>query len=344
MKLKLTIATLLMSAFATAHAQSTVTIYGVVDAGLQSYNNGVDRYSRSSNSAWSTSRLGFRGSEDLGNGLSAEFMLEGQLNPSEGTLGGTTPATNEVFNREAWVGLRSKQLGAFRVGRTDVTFAQDIDIGTSQAGNFGLRPINNTSIELGIDQKNVVRYISPRVAGFTIEVGHATGNNAGATADAQASQTGAFVRYDQGKLRVMAGYQRNDATTVVGQRDFQAIGASYDFGMFSIGGTHGSGDTSTVGTSKSTADVVSVRVPLKNGYAVHAVYGQTKDGSQASQNKGTGYTLLGTKTLSKRTLIYAGYSKVDNQANSRMAMSTMTVPTAGGVNTQGYTVGINHTF
>lgn len=343
MKLKQLFTVGLLSIAVSTHAQSSVSIYGIVDTGIQSYNNGTDKFTRSINGGLNTSRLGFRGTEDLGGGLKINFALEGQLNPSEGSVGSTTVVANEIFNREAWVGI-SGGFGAVRIGKTDVTYAQDIESGVSQAGNLALRPTNGTAIELGGDQKNVVRYITPTMYGLTVEVGHASGNNVGATAEAQASQTGASVKYELGKLKLFAGFQKNDATSSVAQRDFTAYGASYDFGFISTGVSYAQGDASANGDQKSTATVASVRMPLSNGYAIHGVYAEAKDGAQASAGNGKGYTLAVTKTLSKRTTLYAAYTDVDNETNSKMAMTGTTAPATAGLETKGILAGISHSF
>jgi predicted porin len=335
------LAVILATVTGVTMAQSNVSIYGVIDTGMQSYNSGTERLTRPVNSAWNTSRLGFRGTEDLGSGLKVNFMLEGAVAPSEGTFGST--ATNETFNREAWVGV-SNHLGELRIGRQDVSYAQDIDAGISQANNFALRAVNGTAIELGTDQKSVIKYISPTVAGFTVQLGHASSSPAGATTDAQASQNSVFVRYDQGRMRLMAGYQKNDGSTSAAQRDFSTAGASYDFGVASVGFTYGTGDVSTTGVARSSSTMTSVKVPLKNNYAAHVVYATAKDATQASDANGQGVTVGLSKVLSARTTLYAAYTKIDNEANAKMYMTGTTAPTTGGLNTSGVMAGISHTF
>jgi predicted porin len=343
MKLKKLVIIGALSIAVSAQAQSNVSIYGIVDTGIQSYNNGTDRFTRSINGGLNTSRLGFKGTEDLGGGLKANFVLESQINPSTGSVGSTTVATNEVFNREAWVGL-SGGFGEIRVGRTDVTGAQDIDAYVSQAGNLALRPTNGTGVELGSNQKNIIRYITPTMYGLTVDVGHASGNSAGTTADAQASQSGINLTYQFNKLKLFAGYQKNDATSTVGQRDFTAYGASYDFGVVSTGLSYAQGDASTIDGQKNTSTVASVKMPLANGYAVHGVYATAKNGAQSSANTGKGYTLAVTKSLSKRTTLYAAYTDIDNEANAKMAMNNTTAPTTDGLGTKSILAGISHKF
>lgn len=331
------------SACSAALAQN-VTVYGLIDTGFQEHDNGSSSYTRSADNTMTTSRLGFRGSEDLGGGFKANFQLEAQINPATGSMGSTTVAANEVFNREAWVGI-SGSFGEIRTGRQDVTYAQDIDIGTSQFMNFGLRAINGTAIELGTDQKNVVKYISPTVGGISLQFGFGSANNAGATTDTQGDQKGAAVRFDKGAMRLFAGAHKTAATATAGDRDFVAYGAAYDFGAASVGITHATGDVNNANDVKNKNTQGSVRIPLAAGAALHGVYAVAKDGAQSTDGSGKGYTVGMTKALSKRTTLYAAYTAVDNEANARMYMAgQVAAPATAGLDTKTTSLGISHTF
>lgn len=340
MKLKLA---LLSCVFGMSVAHAQVSIYGIIDTSIQTYNNGTERYTRAADSQYATSRIGFRGTEDLGGGLRAFFQLEGQLNPSVGSMGSsTTVTTNEVFNRDSFVGLGGS-LGSIRMGRTDVALVGETDVFVSQAGNFGFHPLNGTSVELGTDQKNVVRYDSPTIKGFTLILGQAS-NNSGATTDANTTQRGATLRYELNNFKAAIGVQKNDGAGVA-KRDTTTAGVAYDFGMFSVGTAYAKGDNSTTADFDSSSSVTSIRVPLKNKFAAHAVYATTKTGASSTNNQGQGYTLVLTKDLSKRTTLYAQYSKVNNQANSSMQMfNSTTAPTTAGLDTNSAGLGISHRF
>lgn len=321
-------------------AQAQVTVYGIIDTAVQSYDSGSSKFSRSNDNLLATSRLGFRGTEDLGGGLRANFQLEGKLTPSTGTFGSST--TNQVFDREAWVGI-SGSLGDVRMGRQDVSYAQDIDTGLSQAGNFGNFAVNGTDFELGKDQSNVIKYTTPTVGGLTLQVGRAT-NPSTATTDANGDQTSAHVKFEKGPVRLHAGYQKTDAATKAAERDFVAYGASVNLGVAAVSYVRGEGDVSTTGTVKSKGQVASVKVPLTSGFAAHGVYATAKDGTQASAGEGKGYTLALSKELSKRTTIYSAYTTVDNETNSSMTMTGLTAPASAGLDTKAISVGINHVF
>lgn len=337
---KLAIAVAVSALAVSAQAQN-VSVYGILDTGFQQYDNGTESLTRATDGRLSTGRLGFKGSEDLGGGLKTNFVLEGTLATSTGTVGSTT--ANQIFNREATVGLAGG-MGEIKLGRQDTTSAQDIDIAVSQFGNFGLHATNGTAVELGTDQNNTVRYISPKVGGLTVQAGYTSGNSATTTTDAQADAMGVHAKFETGALTLHAGYQTLDAATEVAKRDFTAFGASYNLGIASVGLAYAEGDVSTTGDVKSTAAAASVKVPLSNGLAFHGVYSQAKDGTQSSNGKGTGYAVGLTKTLSKRTTMYAAYTSVDNEANSSMAMAGTTAPTTAGLDTKATVVGITHSF
>ena len=342
-----------MKKFAIAAALSAVTsvslaqnveIYGILDSGIQSHDAGAGAFTRAQNNALATSRLGFQGSEDLGNGVTARFQLESQLNPSTGSQGSTTVAANETFNREAWVGIASKTLGELRVGRTDLTSATDVDFRTSQFVNLATRPVNGTAIEFGTDTRNIVRYLSPTLGGFSFQLGHGSGNNAGATEDAQGDIRGAFVQYDDSKLKLLAGHHTKEATATAGERDYTSYGAAYDLGYASVGINYGEGDVNNANGAKNKTLNGSVRVPLAAGWTVYGVYGVAEDAAQASDNRGSGYTVGTTKSLSKRTTLYAAYTAVDNESNSAMYMSGQVAAPGAGLDTKTITAGISHRF
>jgi predicted porin len=108
----------LVSVTGAATAQTGLTIYGIVDAAI-AYDKGVsaeDKSWRLQSGQQSGSRLGFRGTEDLGGGLSAVFTLENGFNVDDGTLGQSTASVTRLFGRQAWVGLNGG-FGSVRLGR-----------------------------------------------------------------------------------------------------------------------------------------------------------------------------------------------------------------------------------
>jgi predicted porin len=312
---KLVIATLLAAATGLASAQ-TVSVYGILDVNVSSSKtDGAGANTAMSENALSTSRLGFKGAEDLGGGLKAEFQLESKLVPSTGTVGANTSTSNTLFNRESWVGLNSASLGAVRLGLTDVTDAVNIDATVTQIGELAL------ASELGTDKAKTVRYTTPTFAGFSAQVGY---SNADATTTTETTAGGvkaAFAKYEAGKLGVYAGYESKKIDGTYDQTH-KIVGAKYDLGIASVGAFYGVKDGATQ-TTESTGEVkqtrLSVAVPLGAGYAAHGAYVKDKTSTQASTDY-DGYKLAVTKAFSNRTTGYVAYintnyvgSTADNQ-------------------------------
>jgi len=114
MKKKLLTASMFGAVAVTAHAQSSVTLYGTLDAGLVYTNNqlGHNNFQQASGTV-SDTYFGLKGNEDLGGGLHAIFTLESGFNLNNGQF----TESNSIFNRQAFVGLKSDQYGQLTVGR-----------------------------------------------------------------------------------------------------------------------------------------------------------------------------------------------------------------------------------
>ncbi|HXZ10063.1 MAG TPA: porin, partial [Paraburkholderia sp.] len=125
---KKVLTTALLATFAgAAHAQSSVTLYGIIDAGVSYVNHSKNATGGSSNlfkyddGVAQGSRWGLRGTEDLGGGLKAIFLLESGFNSGNGTMG----QSSTLFGRQAFVGLTKDGIGSFTMGR-QYTFNTDI--------------------------------------------------------------------------------------------------------------------------------------------------------------------------------------------------------------------------
>jgi predicted porin len=169
---------------AICHAQSRVTLYGILDEGVMFLSNaggpsGSKRIYLDSVSGLNGSRFGLTGSEDLGAGSQAIFTIEPGLNINTGqsAQGGT------FLGRQAFVGLRSDTLGAITLGRQyDMIayYAQPVTVQGSQASSLiFLHPgdIDNTGNSARVN--NAIRYASPSYHGFTFGAEYSVGGVAG---------------------------------------------------------------------------------------------------------------------------------------------------------------------
>jgi GBP family porin len=182
---------------ATAHAQSSVTLYGTLDTGID-YVSNQKTASGAGKSNWmmesgnvSTNRWGLRGNEDLGGGLSAIFDLENGFNIDNGKYGNG----GDEFGRQAWVGLSSNQWGTVTMGRQYdfmVDFVAPLSAtGSGFGGNIADHPFDNDNLNNDMRLNNAVKYRSPTYDDVTLGAAYAFSNAAGGFSNNNAYSLGA---------------------------------------------------------------------------------------------------------------------------------------------------------
>ncbi|MFM0606093.1 porin [Paraburkholderia sediminicola] len=194
---------------AGAQAQSSVTLYGIVDAGIAYVHNaqGANGQNQSSLVKFSSgnlsgSRWGLKGTEDLGGGLAAVFQLENGFNVGTGALG----QGGREFGRKAVVGLSSSTWGTVTAGRQYDPIV-DLVQGLTEDNYFGgvfATPGDLDNYDNSLRVSNSVKYVSPVFAGFQVEALYGVGGVAGATGNGQTYSFGAG--YANGPLSLGAGY------------------------------------------------------------------------------------------------------------------------------------------
>ena len=203
---KTTAAILAFGAFAgVAHAQSSVTLYGIADGGIL-FNNNVKGAKLYSFSSANSSRWGLQGAEDLGGGLKAIFTLENGYTLGTGALsqGGLE------FGRKAFVGLTSSTYGTVTLGRqysasNDATssFASGADWAASGLG-YGTRAGDVDNVDTSNRIQNAIKYTSPNYRGVTVGILYSLGGQAGQFS--RNAVTDAAVSYVNGPLKLGASY------------------------------------------------------------------------------------------------------------------------------------------
>ncbi|MBN3835050.1 porin [Burkholderia sp. Ac-20344] len=193
-----------LGAFAgAAHAQSSVTLYGIIDEGLLFNNNagGKHLYSMASG-VMQGSRFGLRGTEDLGGGLKAIFTLENGFDVNSGKLG----QGGLMFGRQAYVGL-SSQYGTVTLGRqydSVVDFVGPLEAGDQWGGYIAAHPGDLDNFNNAYRVNNAIKYTSPTYAGFSFGGLYSLGGIAGQFAKNQVWSLGAG--YNNGPLVLGVGY------------------------------------------------------------------------------------------------------------------------------------------
>ena len=250
----------LSGVFATAaHAQSSGTLYGLIDAGI-TYTNNAKGHSnwQETSGAINGSRWGLRGSEDLGGGLKAIFTLENGFNIGNGTLG----QGGREFGRQAFVGLASDQFGAVTLGRqydSVVDYVGPLALtGTQYGGTYFAHPFDNDNLNNTFRVNNSIKFSSTNYAGFKFGALYGFSNTAGQFSNNRVISAGASYTY--GGLNVGAGYLQlnntfggntaaaataalntsgavtpTDNTLLAGKQQTWGVGANYAFGPATVG-------------------------------------------------------------------------------------------------------------
>ncbi|PUA18329.1 porin [Glaciimonas sp. PCH181] len=191
-----------------ASAQTNVIIYGVLDEGITySTNQKGNTNVQLTSVGVQASRLGFKGSEDLGGGLKTIFILETGFDPGTGALG----QGGKLFGRQAFVGLQSTQWGTLTAGRQYDPLVGNFAPLTSNAGFTGIyftHPFDNDNAANTIRFNNAVKYASNTYGGFSSSVMYAFSNQSGAFGNDRA--WGAGAKYENGPLKLGVGYLELD--------------------------------------------------------------------------------------------------------------------------------------
>jgi len=321
------IALAVLAASGAAMAQSSVTLYGRVDASIGSEKNTVTGVSTTkmfngSDGGLTGSRWGLKGTEDLGGGLSASFVLENRFNVDDGTnddAGGVVGG----FNGDAYVALNGG-FGSAQFGRTYTAYdgIKALSVASS-VFDSAFTPTAQPSYT--VRGANQIKYVSPSFGGLTVAGSVALKEDGSILAKNVSSVT---AIYKAGALAAGVGFESG----LTG--DNTMVSGSYDFGVASVSGGYATFDADGTGTDASGFNL-GVTVPFgafKFSAGIADGKTETKAGSKVTDIRG--YGLGVTYSLSKRTTAYAGFkdTKTKNAAGAK---------TAG---TRLYAVGIRHDF
>jgi predicted porin len=359
------IALAVLAASGVASAQSTVTLYGLVDANLNSSKStdvtGTSvRQTKIDGSGFNTSRFGLKGSEDLGGGLKANFLLESGFDASTGAANSYTnpytagPNSTAVFGRQSWVGV-SGAFGEVKLGKMWTPFD---DVKGSGAAGFdsGLfAPASNVWLSNNYSDRpgNAIYYATPDFSGFSAAAMYSLGENK--TAAAKAGHIASVnVKYAAGPAFVALSHQEEKQTGVGSAAKFTQLNGSWDFGVAKLLGAYGqvkNGGTNNTFTlnlaspiqppapalpfvvDKSKEYQLGVDVPVGPALTLSGGVARSKITLVgAGEIKATGFGLAAKYDLSKRTFLYTGLQLSKNKIAGLEAK------------TDTYAVGVQHKF
>ncbi|KOF52639.1 MULTISPECIES: porin [unclassified Achromobacter] len=326
---KTLLAAAMLTAFAgTAQAETSVTLYGVIDTGIGYNKIKGDGYDGSKlgmiNGIQAGSRWGLRGSEDLGDGLRAVFKLESGFDSGNGGRG----QSGRLFGRQATIGFANDAWGSLEFGRQATVgsnYLADIDpfyTSYTQA-NLGL----GFSAANTMRWDNMVMYRTPNVNGFELGVGYSfnaddtIGDQSGfGTADNTRGIT-AGLRYLRGPLNVTLTYDQLNGSNRASidhsatPRQY-AVGLSYDFEVVKLAAAYG-----------RTTDGWFVGQDLPSGTPYSDQFGSSRfvDGFRANA-----YMLGATLPIGGGSSLFASWQRVDpNNADLTGGDETMNVWSLG---------------
>jgi predicted porin len=338
-----------LTAFAgAASAQSSVTLFGVVDLSANSVKAGSQSTKVLASNQMNSNRFGFRGTEDLGGGLKAGFWLEAGMDNASGWAGGgsgnVTPAdgtSSQLFNRRSTVSLLGN-FGEIRLGRDYLPTFWNIAVfdvnGANGAGEgLNLHSTLGSGATTLVRGNNTIAYHLPALGGlygqFTVSAGE--------------GQTG--VKYSGGRIGYGAGpfsvAIATSATKTATSDDFKVtnIGGSYAIGGFTL---YGYWNKNTYGAAEQKVYELSAAYQLGAGQ-LRGSLGKA-DGTGGSVNGqsaklwGAGYYY----DLSKRTTVYGLYGSIKNSGGAGFTVLSVPAINASAKNdtSSAFTLGVKHSF
>ncbi len=322
------------SAFAgSANAQS-LTTYGIVDMGFVGESGGTaGSIDKITSGAQSGTRLGFKGTEDLGNNMKALFVLETGIAADKGGFN----QGNLAFARQSFIGLQS-DAGTLTLGRQYTPFFLTLNgvadpFASGLAGNA-----QNLIPTSGIRMDNAVKYASPIFSGVSAEVAYGFGES---TADRVSRNVGGSIGYSDGTLNVrLAHHRANDSSTGTTDNTSTMLAANYKFEVAKVFAAYSDNDLQVSGVGKSRDLLIGVSVPVGNHTFIASYI--NKDGRSASNLDASQFGLGYTYAMSKRTNLYAAWATIDNKRGG--VLYTVGNNSEPGSGDRAINLGVRHTF
>jgi predicted porin len=318
-----------------ASAQSSVTIFGILDLSARNVKNGAagSRKSLSTDNT-ATNRLGIRGVEDLGGGLSASFHIESSVGTDTGTGGATNNSGASAFwNRKATIGLTGG-FGEIRLGRDySPTFYNHVVFDPFSAAGVAAQT-NMMGATAGSPSRTLVRVDNSMSYHFRAGGVYGQATVAAGEGNDANKYTGFRIGYAAGPVNVAFALGKTDTT--VAKTDAMNLGASYNLGFMTLMGQYHQYKYN--GASQKNI-AIGTRIPVGAGI-IKAQYQKVSDYSSSTQI-GLGYEY----GLSKRTALFTNFARVANKgAAAFTASGSGPTPIGTGFTSTGYDVGFRHSF
>ena len=336
---------------AMAQTANPVTLYGRVYVTLESVEakGGAAPVNRRTRIEDQSSLLGVRGTEDLGGGLKAFFQLETAFKPDQNDTA--------FAARNSGVGLQGGW-GSVLMGRWDMPFKTatiavdpfgDLTIGGL---NATMSSTNSTRAQFDRREQNVLQYWSPSFGGFAFRLAGSSNEGKGCTTSGTPAVTtclnprdyGANVTFTRGPVYLFYAYEEHkDISASVSKEDANALGGSFEFGAFKLGGQYQ--EIKKTGTTK-------IKNWMANGVFTFGAnqlilqYMNSKDGAanNAEQPDCDNASIGWQYNFTKRTFFLAQYTKIDNNTVASCNFGANRLTISAGQDPQGVSFGLRHVF
>ncbi|MGZ5194129.1 MAG: porin [Ramlibacter sp.] len=340
-----------------ASAQSSVTLFGIVDATLAFGHGTASNKTQLTNSGYNSSRLGFRGTEDLGGGMSASFWLEAQLNNDNGTGAGTNtnnqttgaaPAAaggqGLVFGRRSTVSLAGGW-GELRLGRDYTPQFWNLTV----FDPFGTNGVGTTqtlnSIITGVTAvraSNSIGYFLPgNLGGFYGQGQYYLGeNNSNAANKNDGTGYGLRFGFANGPFNVALALSRTKY--LAGDVQQNNVAGQWDFGVAKLMGEYSWDKNEAVTSGKGRGYLVGGLIPVGAG-EIRLAYSRYKVELAAATPTAKKWAIGYDYNLSKRTVLYTTYAHVSNSGGAGQSLNGSTL-TGTNDSSTGLDIGIRHAF
>jgi len=327
----------LLAAFAgAASAESSLTLFGVVDVNLRYLKNADAHESQVGTDGITSSRIGFRGVEDIADGLRAGFHLESSVVPDTGNIN----ASGKFWHRRSTVSLYTRY-GELRLGRDTVpTWLAYVD--GDVYGTTGIGDGSKTYVALGgadtrLRSDNLVAYFLPSNPWGIY------GTIASAPSESVAGRRYAGVRlgYRTGPIDASVAYSETSVAT--GTFKLAIVSGSYDMAFAKV---YGVAQKTELLAASNVHVTLGVSVPVPGiGGTLKASYTKADGQGTLEVNDAEQYVLGYIYDLSKRTAIYTTVSVIDNKGTANFSVGGVTGFTQpAGTKSQGVETGIRHSF
>jgi predicted porin len=336
MKFRITTLAALAAVAGMAQAQSSVTVFGVLDVNLRQVSNDQVRVTQVGTDGVLNSRIGFRAEEDLGGGLKAGAWLEAAVNPDTGSIN----ASGKLFHRRSTVSL-SGGFGEIRIGRdldpsywNLAIFDPFSTLGVGSGFNL-ITNLGSGAATLFRADNAVAYFLPPNLGGFYGQAMWAPDEGVPGN-----GYKGARLGYQSGPLNVAMAASRTTTATSDAFKVFNA-GVSYDLKVVKLFALT---NRATYGAKKQVNWELGVSAPVSAASVVRASYQRANASGAGTDAKDASQIAFGYQyNLSRRTALYGAVSQLRNKGTAAYAVSTPPAAVAGGTS-RGYEVGIMHSF